>query len=1238
MFRKILFVVLAFVATSGLFAQNGTLKGTVTDKSTGEPIPFATILILSDGVQVKGAYSEFDGSYLFATAPIGTYVLKVSSVGYNSSELSNFLIQADKVVFQNFELSPSTTQIDEVVKIAYKIPLIDKDNTQTGETITAEAIEKMSGRSVASVASTVAGVNSRGGEIGTIRGDREGGNVYMVDGIRIRGALNVPAAAREQVQVITGGLGAKYGNMSGGVINITTKAPTNKTYASINWQTTEIIDNTGQNILSLSLSGPLITRKDPNNPGVVKPLLGYFLTAEYSGTRDSYHPRYIEYKARDEVRDYLIENPIRLTGGGVANKNAEYMHMDEAVFPDTTFLNPFEKVHITPGQKHLNLSLNGKFVFTASDNINLTLGLSGSYSDNINYNGGNSMFNWDNNVRAMNYNYRVWLRFRHEFARQSGVDEERSSSIIKNAWYSVTGQIYHNYGMNEHSVHKDNLFDYGHVGWYDQIKEPTYAYTDTIPGYPDGVYKMNAYMDTKIIFTPDSDRNYGYAAWNNQYFGTYDEMTGNYIGGFFDEIAGNYDNITNVRGRGGLLNGSGLGGIQGGNVYGFYNLPGGTPGGRGLNDSYQYRVMATGEANILNHAVSFGFEYNQQDNRGWNVAARGLWTRGRELVNSHITQIDLDDPIMVMNNGIFMDTLNYHRLYDAEGQTTFDKRLREHLNLDIAGYDWINFDNLDPSDLSLEYFSPDELLNKGNSYANWTGYDAYGNRLKEKPAFTDFFSAEDEEGNKIRAIAPTMPIYSGAYIQDKFSFKELIFNVGVRVERYDNNQKVLRDPYLLHEAHNVEYLRDNDINLGVIPDNMQNEYIVYVDDVSDPSSILGFRDGSTWFNAEGTEVSDVASIYSSTGINPYLKYPDDVVDNSIQAGAFADFEPQMIVMPRISFSFPISDEALFFAHYDILASNNTGNINPRDYLYWAEQAGQGYLTNANLQPTKTTDYELGFQQVLTNTSSLKLSAYYREQRDLAKRIKMYGAYPNEYFTNGNDDFVTSKGFTIQYELRRTGNVSIRANYTLGFSKGSGASAGEAAGLLNTNQPALRSLLYSADDTRHAIKINFDYRFGSGRDYNGPKLFGKDILANAGANFSVYANSGRPYTKRLSPDYPVIAGTLRGARLPFTTTINMKADKTFRINWGKKEGQEAKTSSLNFYVDASNLLNTANITGVYAVTGDPDDDGYLTSPKNQQDINSQLDPDSWKMYRAFTRINNGNYSAPRYIRIGFTLSF
>ena len=83
------------------------------------------------------------------------------------------------------------------------------------------------------------------------------------------------------------------------------------------------------------------------------------------------------------------------------------------------------------------------------------------------------------------------------------------------------------------------------------------------------------------------------------------------------------------------------------------------------------------------------------------------------------------------------------------------------------------------------------------------------------------------------------------------------------------------------------------------------------------------------------EISDPTIItdQSNGKIAPYLI--DDTPDRSERYLAFKDYQPELVFMPRISFSFPISDQAQFFAHYDVLTKRpTTGNrLNPIDYYY-----------------------------------------------------------------------------------------------------------------------------------------------------------------------------------------------------------------------------------------------------------------------------------------------------------------
>ena len=47
------------------------------------------------------------------------------------------------------------------------------------------------------------------------------------------------------------------------------------------------------------------------------------------------------------------------------------------------------------------------------------------------------------------------------------------------------------------------------------------------------------------------------------------------------------------------------------------------------------------------------------------------------------------------------------------------------------------------------------------------------------------------------------------YVQDKFAFNDLLFNIGVRVDRYDANQDVPKDPYCLFPTKTVSEVTSN---------------------------------------------------------------------------------------------------------------------------------------------------------------------------------------------------------------------------------------------------------------------------------------------------------------------------------------------------------------------------------------------------------------------------------------------
>ncbi|MBR5216653.1 MAG: carboxypeptidase-like regulatory domain-containing protein, partial [Bacteroidales bacterium] len=100
MLRKLLFTLCMVLTSWSLaLAQVGRLQGTVVDKDTGEPIPFANIVLENGGTQVGGTSSDFDGNYDINPIPPGTYDLKATFVGYNTFVMKGIVIPANKITF-----------------------------------------------------------------------------------------------------------------------------------------------------------------------------------------------------------------------------------------------------------------------------------------------------------------------------------------------------------------------------------------------------------------------------------------------------------------------------------------------------------------------------------------------------------------------------------------------------------------------------------------------------------------------------------------------------------------------------------------------------------------------------------------------------------------------------------------------------------------------------------------------------------------------------------------------------------------------------------------------------------------------------------------------------------------------------------------------------------------------------------------------------------------------------------
>lgn len=1255
MLRKLLSTLSVVVVSVGLMvAQNeSAIKVKLTDKANKETIPFANVIVEMGGIQAGVGTTNIDGEVTIKPLNPGKYSVKSTYVGYQSVEIKDINVSVGKTVYINIEMTAGQ-QLEVVEVVQYMEPLIDPD-TKSGGTITREEYQNMASKNINSVASTTAGIYQKdeGGEL-NIRGSRSNGTAYYVDGQKVIGSSGVPQGGVEQVTSITGGTPAEYGDATGGIIAITTRGPASKYTAGIEVITSGAgekngksrgLDAYGYNFVGFSVNGPLLVKKDSVN-NITKSILGFSLSGQAVSEKDPDPSAVGFYQVNPEKLAELESAPLRPSpqGNGFV-LNSEYVRASD-----------LEKIKARNNVASKALSLTGKIQYQPSTNMSITVGGSVDYNKKHDFTYEYALFNPSNNAEVTANTWRVYAKLTQKFNAATSAEEEKSSSVIKNAYFTLQAGYEKSTKKTQDDSHKDNFFDYGYIGKFTQTKQKSYTIEERtdydIDG--DGVKDtitagfLDGYEDVSLTFSP-GDVNPTGVPYTTQFFDFYG--------------AENVVNLFDVQSNFGLANGD-----RPQNVYSAWYNTGRQYNGYELDDKNQFRVFANFSADIKRHAVQVGFEYEQRVQRKYTLNPIGLWTRMRQLANFHISDLQddgLNDAILNTDPHYLPDGspspyayYDFNRLNDGR-QTEFDLNLREALGYNVNGLDWLDVDSYDKDMYNIDMFGAEDLLNFGGTgVVNYYGFDHHGNKITGNPSLDDFFNKKDEKGYNTFSVGAYRPIYIAGYIQDKFDFKDLKFNVGVRIDRFDANQKVLKDKYLLYEARTA-----GELPISNRPSNIGDDFVVYVEDGANPdvSQIVGYRDGDTWYDATGTEVVDPSASFGQGGgqVQPYLVDPNNKV---LKASAFKDYVPQINVMPRIAFSFPISDVANFYAHYDVL-TQRPPDYNRLDLLaYKAVENNQGgYVNNPDLKAERTTDYELGYQQVLNEkkNSSLQLSLFYREMRNQVQTTNVVQAYPTSYNSFSNIDFGTVKGLSVAYDLRRTATgVSLTANYTLQFADGTGSSTTDGQNLVSSGVPNLRTTHALDFDQRHTITLNMDYRFGIGKDYRGPRIIlrkGKDnqksisVLEDVGANIVFRAGSGTPYSKQANITHEgqfgiggtnaALDGQVNGSNLPWSYKVDLRVDKNFELTWGgKKEGDEKKSANLNLYLQVLNVLNTKNILAVYKATGNPDDDGYLASADAQTTISGQNDPEAFRDLYSVKNNNPSNYSRPRVIRLGVLIDF
>lgn len=207
-----------------LASNTGKIAGKVTDAATSEPLPGVNIVLVNT---TAGASSNDAGEFFVLNVPVGVYTLRVTALGYETQNITGVQVLADQTRTVNIRMAQSVIQGQEVTVEAQR-DVIQRDVATTVRSVTSNEITQLPITTYREALTREAGVVGQGNNI-HIRGGRPNEVLYLVDGMQVRDpqfdtrSLDVSDQAIGEMQVLTAGFNAEYGEAQSAVVNLVIK-------------------------------------------------------------------------------------------------------------------------------------------------------------------------------------------------------------------------------------------------------------------------------------------------------------------------------------------------------------------------------------------------------------------------------------------------------------------------------------------------------------------------------------------------------------------------------------------------------------------------------------------------------------------------------------------------------------------------------------------------------------------------------------------------------------------------------------------------------------------------------------------------------------------------------------------------------------------------------------------------------------------------------------------------------
>jgi outer membrane receptor protein involved in Fe transport len=355
-------------------------------------------------------------------------------------------------------------------------------------------------------------------------------------------------------------------------------------------------------------------------------------------------------------------------------------------------------------------------------------------------------------------------------------------------------------------------------------------------------------------------------------------------------------------------------------------------------------------------------------------------------------------------------------------------------------------------------------------------------------------------------------------------------------------------------------------------------------------------------------------------LNPNISYDLSHQDTIILRQNLVPASKKQMLQPRISVSFPITDQGTIrfsYGHFYQVGSLASLYSNP----YYYAPVGTPSFGNPDVQPQKSTQYELGLQQGLTEDLRLEITGYYKDVNNYIYSQRIITARGDKsYSVLTNLAYANTRGITISLLKRRSPKdlLSATLDYTFQVAEG------------NRTEP-VEEVFYNEQSGELSQTYLVPQTFDRLHTLTGTLMLSQPD--NWAASFVGYWRTGTPYTPAYPSNVVPITFVQNSGRQPVQWKVDMKLEKFFQFS----------PMVFSLFLQVDNLFDTRNELSVYANSGRAlYNIEEVTNPTQFVDARTRIARGDVGMV-PMSAIDNyyqwaGSLGAPRLVRIGASMIF